>query len=105
VAALQYPPGALVVPIDDYMLEYIDVSLRRHRLEEVTTDHSAAVRDAGVLQNSRGLRHHVRQISQNAPRLWVLTQERGQQRPVPAAHVHDRAESREVVRAQDPGCL
>ena len=99
-AAAQDREAPFVVPVVDDALDDVGVGARRHRLEEVAAHELEPAEQALFFGKLAAPSLAVRQIEDLALQLWILGEDRHEQRAVSAAHVHNRAHAREVEGAR-----
>ncbi len=87
----------LVVEVVEDPAQQIGVTARGHTRDEVTACDVAPLRDTGLRQLPPGLVEDVRLVEQHAAGGGVRSQDRRDEAPVPASHVHDGPAAGEVV--------
>ena len=93
--------GALVVPVVDNVLEQIDVGTGRHGLVEVARRELDAVGDTICIELRGRVLEHIGRVEEDAARLRVRLQDRGERMAIPAGDIGDHAGLREVVGRKD----
>jgi hypothetical protein len=95
--------GSNVVPVVQYIGEDVAVGARRDRLEEVSTNHFAAICYARRVKCSSGLDRDCRQIEEDTAQLAVSLKDRRQQGPAAATYIGDGPHPREVIAGGHAG--
>lgn len=88
---------AVLIPVVDDRLEQVGIPTLGDRVEERATGDRDPIGHPGRVQQRTGSGDDGRQVEQHATGFIGLLQRRGQQRPVTAPDIDDRAETTEIV--------
>src|SRR5262249_54257173 len=98
VTILENLGGSFVTPVVDDSAHEVSVTPHLHRLEKLTVANFTATEHTSPLKKFARSSHDVGAIEQNSTNTRIGAQNSGQQHAVAAADVHNRMESREIVR-------
>jgi hypothetical protein len=85
-----------VLPIVEHILEQIGVAASRYRVKETAACNPGAPIDPRSCKDSLSSGSDMRQIEKCSCRLWVFTQDAGEERPVAAADIDEMSKATKV---------